>query len=94
MTPDEEKAYEAGKRSALVAMLSDICRQLGYEDMAARQAAWVKEREAAVGVLRQLCEAFGDNDWPDDLHLYDILDKHLGDHLHDSRSYAEDNRMD
>ncbi len=45
-----------------------------------------KERGAAVKMLRQLCADFGDNDWPDDLHLADVIDKHLGDHLYQSTS--------
>jgi predicted secreted protein len=42
----------------------------------------VLEREAAVQALREMCRDFGDNDWPEDLHLADILDKHLAKHLH------------
>jgi predicted secreted protein len=39
------------------------------------------EREEAINTLRDLCREHGDNDWSDDLHLADIIDKHLGRHL-------------
>jgi hypothetical protein len=41
----------------------------------------ILEIENARAVLRRLCEDHGDNDWPDDLALSDILDKHLGYYL-------------
>ena len=39
------------------------------------------EREATIASLRGLCEEFGDNDWSDDLHLADVIDKHLAPYL-------------
>jgi hypothetical protein len=39
------------------------------------------ERKGAIRLLREICEAHGDNDWPDDLQLEDILEKHLLRHL-------------
>lgn len=36
-----------------------------------------REREAAVAMLRVECAAYDDNDWPDNLHLADIIEKHL-----------------
>jgi hypothetical protein len=45
--------------------------------------SWVeREREMTIVALRSLCAEFGDNDWPDDLHLADVVEKHLGKHLH------------
>ena len=35
--------------------------ELGYADRSA--AAWISEREAAIAQLRELCGAFGDNEW-------------------------------
>lgn len=35
------------------------------------------ERAAAVTMLRVECAAYDDNDWPDNLHLADIIEKHL-----------------
>lgn len=39
------------------------------------------ERDEAVKVLRRVCAVSGDNNWPDDLHLADVIDKHLEWHL-------------
>lgn len=44
-------------------------------------SSFEKERQEAIVILRSLCEEFGDNDWGDDLHLADIIDKHLRRHL-------------
>jgi hypothetical protein len=43
---------------------------------------WEIERKGIIAALRELCAAFGDNDWPDDLDLRDVIEKHLGKHLH------------
>jgi hypothetical protein len=40
-----------------------------------------QEREDVMKLLRRVCEEHGDNNWPDDLHLYDVLVKHLFIHL-------------
>jgi hypothetical protein len=40
-----------------------------------------KEREDVIKFLRSECEEYGDLDWTDDLHLVDILDKHLLNYL-------------
>lgn len=52
-------------------------RGLASKDAVRLQA----ERDDAIKTLRQICEHHGDNDWPDSLHLSDIIDKHLGDYL-------------
>jgi hypothetical protein len=79
MTPKEESAYMQGMRTANVRMLSQCVQELGYEGRS--EAAWIVEREAAIAALRELCSTHGDNDWPDNLHLRDIIEKHLGRHL-------------
>jgi len=49
-----------------------------------RRLKWgVSERQDAVNILRQVCETHGDNDWPNDLHLGDAIEKHLWRHLGD-----------
>lgn len=40
------------------------------------------ERAETVAALRRVCDEFGDNDWPDELHLGDVVEKHLRRHLH------------
>lgn len=42
---------------------------------------WNMEREETVKILRELCEEFGDNLWPDDLYLRDVIEKHLAKYL-------------
>lgn len=74
---EAERNFKAGARGAWVAMLSLCLERLGYAG-AAHRWAWVEEREAAVAALRTLCAEHGDNDWPDDLHLADVIEKHLG----------------
>ena len=43
--------------------------------------AWAIERQEIVAQLRSFCEEYGDNDWPDELHLADVLEKHLYRHV-------------
>ena len=76
-----ETDYISGSRAAWLSMLQTCLRELGVDDPAAGQARWVSEREQTVAMLRQVCERYGDNDWPDTLHLADVVDKHLGKYL-------------
>ena len=66
---------------AWMTVLSEAVRRLGYKDPEAAKVAWIAERVVAVAQLRRICEDHGDNDWPDSLHLGDVIDKHLGRHL-------------
>jgi len=79
-----ERDYTRGERAALTRMLALIVRDLGYDDPEAAKVAWIKQREAAVAALRSVCEDHGDNDWPDDLNLADVIEKHLARHLEES----------
>lgn len=72
-----EQAYERGSRAAYLVILSECLRQLGYADPEVQKVAWIKEREAAIAALRSMCALHGDNDWSDNLHLADIINKHL-----------------
>lgn len=74
-----EQDYINGTRAVWADLLGQAVKALGYQD--ATQHEWITEREAAVAVLRRLCEEYGDNDWPDELHLADVIEKHLGRHL-------------
>jgi hypothetical protein len=77
----EELAYEQGYRAAVGTFLS---RSLRESSAAVRDKnSWVSERMDAVAMLRQVCAEWGDNDWPDGLHLGDIIEKHLWRHLKD-----------
>jgi hypothetical protein len=69
--------YTEGKRRTLINLLDYCLRELGVTDPYVAAASWVIERQEAIATLRELCREFGDNDWADDLHFSDILDKHL-----------------
>lgn len=81
MTEQEEQAYSEGNRAAWLHIYAEAARMLGYDGLP--EARLAIEREQAVAALRILCRDHGDNDWPDDLHLRDVIDKHLGKHLYD-----------
>jgi hypothetical protein len=76
-----EQVWMDGNRAAWVAMLGECLKRLGYDTPEAMSVKWVKEREEAIAILRRLCREHGDNHWEPNLHLADIIDKHLGDHL-------------
>ncbi len=86
MASAEEVAFASGQRSAWQGMLRTALRELGYADADAKAVAWVNERMDAIRVLREICAEHGDNDWPDDAYLSEIIDKHLGKHLDEDPS--------
>ena len=69
--------HERGSRAAWLQMLQICLQNLGYKSEEGGRSAWISEREQAISILRQVCDEFGDNDWPDNLHLADIIEKHL-----------------
>lgn len=71
-------------------MLETCCRHLGYDNSEARGVAWIIERQEIIYQLRTLCGDFGDNDWPDDLNLVDVLEKHLAAHLYADKARRAD----
>lgn len=75
--------YLAGRIRTLLNLLQHVSSELrGITGKAPPKAiALTAERFEAVNVLRELCARYGDNDWADDLHLADVLDKHLLRHL-------------
>jgi hypothetical protein len=77
MTPGEEQAYLDGSKHAWLAVLEMCLSRIGYTATETAHANWISERADAVLTLRSICAEFGDNDWPDDLHLTDIIEKHL-----------------
>lgn len=81
MNEAEEQAYVRGQRAIWLRLLSECLRNLGYESPEAQQAGWITEREEAIAQLRDVCTHHGDNDWDETLHLADIIDKHLANHL-------------
>ncbi len=83
MSPKEEAAFERGERAAWASVLIEACKALGYKTDEGALAAALAERERAVVALRKVCAIHGDNDWPGNLHLADVIEKHLGRHLDD-----------
>lgn len=81
MNANEETAYKQGSRAAWQQLLSLALKNLGYDSPEATASRWAVEREAAIQSLRSLCREHGDNEWEENLHLQDIIEKHLGDHL-------------
>lgn len=76
-----EDAWQRGHRAALLSMLykamGDLGYDLGREDPTILAARLAAERTEAIRVLREACEEWGDNDWSDQLHLGDVIEKHL-----------------
>lgn len=78
MTETEAAAYLEGSRVAWASMLQECLKRLGMEgDIEEQCAALVAERVLTVSALRDVCAEHGDNDWPDELHLADVVEKHL-----------------
>jgi hypothetical protein len=85
-----ERDWMAGQKFAYETLLAECVAHLGVratvqldDDGKKVQVpvAGMVERVAVVRVLRQVCERFGDNDWPDNLHLGDVIEKHLEPYL-------------
>lgn len=82
-TPKQQAALEIARQTGRKSAMRDVLRVV-WEGMNADEkelAALVAERQEAVVKLRDVCAEFGSNDWPDDLHLADVIDKYLGRYL-------------
>lgn len=85
-TPPDERSeihWDRGYRAALTGVLGKVLGDLGYDPDAleTRRASWIIEREGAIRALRTTCRDLGDNDWPVDLSLDDVIEKHLHRHF-------------
>lgn len=76
MNEEQEKIWIDGNRAAWGRILQLAVREIapGPEQDVAQL---LLERQQVVAVLRDVCRDHGDNDWPDDLHLADVVQKHL-----------------
>jgi hypothetical protein len=72
---DLDNAYLNGRKQLLLSQLQSILGELGSKDFDKERLTL--EREQAIISLRSACQDYGSNDWPSDLHLSDIIDKHL-----------------
>jgi hypothetical protein len=77
MTDAEEAAYTEGQKAIWRNLIAQALRELGRDSPEWTSHRWVVEREETVAALRRACRDQGDNDWPDDLHLVDVIEKHL-----------------
>lgn len=75
------RSYLEGRRRAYIDMLMRALEALGYKAHKAKVGLLVAEMEEAKQKLRDVCERHGDNDWREDDHLADIIEKHLGRYL-------------
>ena len=78
---DEDRQWTAGYRAAWTRILQEAVRALGYNSPEGSQAGWIAEREGAIAALRSVCGDHDDNEWSEDLHLADVIEKHLARHL-------------
>ncbi len=78
-----DAARQEGRRDVYAEILRLAIKGLadGSEDR--DRVALLIERSDTISMLRRVCASFGDNYWPDSLHLADIIEKHLERHLYD-----------
>lgn len=77
---DEQKDRQwlLGNTAAYRAILLQCAKEPGADDPLTKAAQVIAERRDAIAALRGLCERCGlPNDWPDDLHLADIIEKQI-----------------
>lgn len=79
-----ERGYIQGSTLSKVYLLRHLLGDLRVDvpnDPLVLLAIQVAERAETVAKLREICAIHGDNDWPDDAHLTDVLEHHLWCHL-------------
>ncbi len=77
--PFSEPSYQRGQRQVWTALLAQAMAGLGMKGRTIESL--ICEREDVVAALRSLCAVHGDNDWTPELHLADVIEKHLARHL-------------
>lgn len=79
--PGEQK-WIAGNHAAWMRILGLCLAELNgtqyHKDAAVALGRAVDELGAIRVALRELSEELGCNDWPDDLHLADVVEKYIG----------------
>jgi hypothetical protein len=83
VTEQEEQWWLRGNRAAWLRLLGQCLINLGYDPKGQNRSreALIAEREEAIVQLRMTCDQHGDNNWPETLHLADVIEKHLARHL-------------
>ena len=78
MDDKQEQAFADGEKRAYSSILRECLRNLGISDLReVQQLELFAERQDTITALREVCEDFGSNDWPDNLYLSDVIRKHL-----------------
>lgn len=72
----KERWFSESRNRAFGTVLNFLLQQLGQDVRPSRESLLL-ERQEAILALRDLCDEIGDNDWPEDLHLADIIAKHV-----------------
>ncbi len=78
-----DEAWTAGRKSMAASILQCCYHELDPNDK--EKSVLLAERNQAVVILREVCGEYGDNDWPDELYLPDVIEKHLFRNLNDNR---------
>lgn len=82
MNENEERIYMDGEASTLKNMITYCQNKLrAYGIKLKTKDEFDQERIEIISLLRMHCDEYGDNDWDDNLHLSDIIDKHLMRHI-------------
>lgn len=82
MTKEEKVAYQQGQAVLSRRLLRELSLHLPSWDTAvAEKIREMRERADVVQKLRDLCREHGDNDWTDNQHLGDVIEKHLACYL-------------
>lgn len=85
MNDHEEIIYLEGKNNALKDTILHCQNELRNNGVELKtDEKFSQERVDVIKTLRSFCREFGDNNWDDNLHLSDVIDKHLAINL-DSR---------
>jgi hypothetical protein len=88
-----ERDYETGRRAGLDSVLGHVLRELSPlkgPDLTVARLVYIHSQTLAA--LRAICDEFGDNDWSDDLHPADVIEKHLARHLRNMRDACPSGR--
>lgn len=75
----KEKSYIEGRKMLLLMQMDDILRKLGGYGVDVTREYLINEREEAILKIRRFVreDLKEDDDFPDDLHLSDIIDNYI-----------------
>ena len=77
----DDRYYQAGKRRVALSVVLSLLGDLDDGSPEKTAARLKTERMETIARLRSVCAEHGDNEWSDELHLADVIEKHLERHL-------------